>query len=72
VRDHGPGIPEEHRERIFDRFYQVPLAGSSAGMGLGLFVSRQIVELHGGRIRVVSAKRGGARFVVSLPLPAER
>ena len=68
VRDRGPGIPEGHRARIFDRFYQVPLAGASAGMGLGLYLSRQIVEQHGGRLRVAAARGGGARFVVSLPL----
>ena len=67
VRDHGPGVPEEHRKRIFDRFYQVPLAGATAGMGLGLYLSRQIVEQHGGRIRVGAARGGGARFVVTLP-----
>ena len=70
VRDHGPGIPEAHRERVFDRFYQVPLAGASAGMGLGLYVARQIVELHGGRIRVGAPKGGGARLAVTLPLSA--
>jgi signal transduction histidine kinase len=72
VRDQGPGIPEEHRERVFDRFYQVPLAGASAGMGLGLFVARQVAELHGGRIRVGAPKGGGARFVVTLPLKAPK
>ena len=70
VRDNGPGIPGAHRERVFDRFYQVPLAGASAGMGLGLYVARQIVELHGGRIRVGAPKGGGARFVFTLPLSA--
>lgn len=68
VRDRGPGVPETHRARIFDRFYQVPLAGATAGMGLGLYLARQIVEQHGGRIRVGAAKGGGARFVVSLPV----
>jgi PAS domain S-box-containing protein len=69
VRDHGAGIPPELRERIFERFYQAGASSShSAGMGLGLYVSRQIVELHGGRIWAEAADGGGARFVIALPL----
>jgi PAS domain S-box-containing protein len=68
VRDHGPGIRPEYREHIFERFYQ---AGEDpehvAGMGLGLFISRQIVELHGGSIGAQFPDDGGARFVVTLP-----
>src|SRR4029450_6797495 len=48
VRDHGIGIPPEHRDRIFEQFYQAHAGGSAAGMGLGLYISRQIAELHGG------------------------
>ncbi|HEY2592899.1 MAG TPA: ATP-binding protein, partial [Chloroflexota bacterium] len=69
VRDHGAGIPAELRERIFERFYQAGTSSShSAGMGLGLYVSRQIVELHGGRIWAEAADGGGAQFVIALPL----
>jgi signal transduction histidine kinase len=69
VRDRGMGIPSEQRERIFERFYQTQsVASPHAGMGLGLYISRQILELHGGRIWVDSPDDGGARFVLSLPL----
>ncbi|HKC75300.1 MAG TPA: GAF domain-containing protein, partial [Chloroflexota bacterium] len=47
VRDHGLGIPPEHREHIFDRFYQAHARSHRSGMGLGLYISRQIVDLHG-------------------------
>ena len=59
VRDHGLGIPLEKRERIFDRYYQAH-GTSHSGMGLGLYVSRQIVELHGGEIRAEFPTDGGA------------
>ena len=68
VRDYGPGVPEVERERIFDRFYQTRRDDEHhGGLGLGLYISRQIVELHGGEIRVEAPAGGGARFVVSLP-----
>ncbi len=73
VRDFGPGVPDESRARIFERFYQAHSGRPGAatrfvpGMGLGLFISRQIVELHRGRIWVEAPEDGGARFVVSLP-----
>jgi PAS domain S-box-containing protein len=68
VRDRGPGIPPEHRQRIFERFYQAR-AGQAAGLGLGLglYVSRQIVALHGGQIEASFPIEGGTEFVVSLP-----
>jgi signal transduction histidine kinase len=72
VRDHGPGIPVEHQGRVFDRFYQVHTKSSAGGMGLGLFISRQIVEQHGGRIVVESPIDGGTRFVVTLPIDVVR
>jgi signal transduction histidine kinase len=67
VRDHGPGIPTTELNRIFDRFYQAGSSGLRGGLGLGLYISRQIVALHGGEIRVESAPDGGTRFVVTLP-----
>ena len=67
VRDHGAGVPPERRERLFDRFYQAPGAGTLGGLGLGLFISREIVEQHGGQIRAEFPDDGGARFVVRLP-----
>jgi signal transduction histidine kinase len=70
VRDHGVGVQTEHRAHIFDRFYQAHAGGpltSMAGMGLGLYISRQIVELHGGNIHAEFPDDGGTRFVVTLP-----
>jgi signal transduction histidine kinase len=74
VRDHGVGVPVEHRGHIFDRFYQAHAGGpltSMAGMGLGLYISRQIVELHGGSIDAEFPDDGGTRLVVSLPVISE-
>ena len=67
VRDCGPGIPPEHRQQIFERFYQAHGEGHVGGLGLGLYISRQIVALHGGRIDVECPPEGGTRFVVTLP-----
>ena len=68
VRDRGPGISVEHREHIFERFYQAGAdAEHAAGMGLGLFISHEIVELHGGSIHAEFPPDGGAIFVVTLP-----
>ncbi len=66
VTDHGIGIPPEHRARIFERFYQVQ-NGSIQGLGLGLFITRQIVEQHGGSIHAEFPPESGTRFVVRLP-----
>jgi PAS domain S-box-containing protein/excisionase family DNA binding protein len=68
VRDHGLGIPPENREQIFERFFQAHGNGHRSGLGLGLYVSRQITELHGGEIRAEFPPDGGTRFVVRLPL----
>jgi PAS domain S-box-containing protein len=67
VQDHGPGIPEDDQRRIFQRFERaVPHTGIT-GLGLGLYISRQIVELHGGKIRVESSPNHGSNFIVELP-----
>ncbi len=68
VTDHGIGIPADRRELIFERFYQAHGTGYLGGMGLGLYISRQIVELHNGQIRAEFPAEGGTRFIVSLPL----
>jgi excisionase family DNA binding protein len=68
VRDHGLGIPRERRAHIFERFYQAHMGGHRSGLGLGLYISRQIVELHGGQIRVEFPPDGGTRFIVRMPL----
>jgi two-component system, chemotaxis family, CheB/CheR fusion protein len=74
VSDSGQGISAEALPRIFERFRQSePLAGGAkAGLGLGLAVSKQLVELHGGRVSARSPGKGrGATFIVSLPLASE-
>lgn len=67
VADQGLGIPRQQRANIFDRFYQAHEQDHRSGMGLGLYVSRQIVELHGGEIRAEFPESGGSRFVIGLP-----
>lgn len=64
VRDQGPGVPAEHRAHVFDRFWR---SGSRRGAGLGLTISRGIVEAHGGRIWLSDSTTSGAEFLFSLP-----
>jgi signal transduction histidine kinase len=68
VRDHGPGIPPGDLERIFERFERATAMGNQGGLGLGLYVSREIVHAHGGSIAGHSLADGGACFTVRLPL----
>jgi signal transduction histidine kinase len=67
VRDRGPGIPPGERQRVFERFHQAHIQRHFGGMGLGLYISREIVELHGGTIAAEEPEGGGTRFVVRLP-----
>lgn len=68
VDDHGPGVPAELRERIFEPFYRLPGASErEGGVGLGLSLVRTIVERHHGTVRCEDRPGGGARFVVKLP-----
>jgi two-component system, OmpR family, sensor histidine kinase MprB len=60
VRDHGPGIAEEDREHVFDRFYRSTAARSMPGSGLGLAIVREVAEAHGGTVTAEEAPGGGA------------
>jgi signal transduction histidine kinase len=64
VADRGPGVPESVRRRVFDPFFST----KTRGTGLGLAVSKQIVEEHQGRIRLLNRRGGGTRVVIELPL----
>ena len=75
VADSGGGIDDALLPSIFDRFTQgeTPAARETGGLGLGLAISRQIIELHGGTVRAASAGRGrGSVFTIELPRPPER
>lgn len=70
IQDFGIGIPVEHQERIFERFYRVSDDSSNTfpGLGMGLFISKNIVERHGGQLWVESQESEGSTFFVSLPI----
>ena len=69
VSDTGPGIPEEYRDRIFERFGQVPgQHRREQGYGLGLTYCRLAIEAHGGRIWVEPGSGGGSVFSITLPI----
>ena len=74
VDDDGPGIPEDQRDRVFERFVRLDEARArdAGGSGLGLAIVKEIVTAHGGTVTVSSAAGlGGARFVVRLPAAAD-
>jgi len=69
VKDEGPGIPAEHRDKIWKRFYQAdPSRSSAEGAGLGLAIVRQIAQLHGGRMTLESEEGKGSLFTLHVPL----
>jgi two-component system sensor histidine kinase ChvG len=69
VEDEGPGIPPEHRERIFDRFFTSRPAGNGEPHdGLGLAIVRALVEGYGGSVAASEKPGGGARLTVRLPV----
>jgi two-component system phosphate regulon sensor histidine kinase PhoR len=72
VIDTGIGIPEDDMPRIFERFYKVDKARNSEGFGLGLAISKHIVESHGGRIWVESIEGKGSSFHFTLPLSTQK
>ena len=69
VADRGPGIPAEEQDRLFDRYYRTRqgMDSGAVGSGLGLYIVRQIAELHGGRATVASSPGHGATFRLRLP-----
>lgn len=68
VSDHGPGVPEACRERIFEPFFRLPGASErDGGVGLGLALVKSIVQRHGGTVQCTSRQGGGANFEVLLP-----
>ena len=71
VSDQGIGIPSASLDRIFQRFYRAPNAdaSNSSGMGVGLYVVKEIVALHGGTIEVASTEGQGSTFTIRLPIP---
>src|SRR5262249_35279191 len=69
VRDFGPGIAEEERERVFEPFVRGERQrdGAIAGLGLGLHLARTLTRAQGGELTCEAGEGGGARFVVTLP-----
>lgn len=68
--DQGPGIPDDARERIFDKFYRVP-GTPTGGTGLGLSIVKSIVEAHKGTVSFAPSPLGGARFTITLPVEGD-
>jgi signal transduction histidine kinase len=66
--DLGPGIPSEHIPYLFERFYRVPGQRGKTGTGLGLFICKQIVQAHNGRISITTAPGKGTAFRIELPV----
>jgi signal transduction histidine kinase len=69
VADHGIGISAEHLEKIFERFERVEIEPGVSGLGLGLYISKNIVQSHRGQISVESEPGKGTKFTVKLPCP---
>ncbi|MDR3578935.1 MAG: sensor histidine kinase KdpD [Oryzomonas sp.] len=68
IADRGPGVPEKDLQRVFDKFYRIPVPEGAGGTGLGLSICKGIVEAHGGTIRAENRPGGGLKIVIHLPL----
>jgi hypothetical protein len=68
IEDRGPGIPEDALHRIFERFERAASSPQYGGMGIGLYVAREVVLAHGGTIEAVNRTEGGAVLVIRLPI----
>ncbi len=67
IRDMGPGIPAEYHTQVFQEFQRLPMAGNSAGAGLGLAIAKRLIDAHGGTIWIESGSNQGAIFSFLLP-----
>jgi len=71
IEDFGIGIEEEHIDKLFDRFYRINIENRFQGLGLGLFISSEIIKRHGGSISIASEPGKGSVFTFQLPVTAE-
>jgi len=67
VSDTGPGIPKEHLEKIFNKYYRSAKTAGVKGTGLGLAIVKEVADVHGGRVEVVCPEGGGCTFKIFLP-----
>lgn len=68
VIDSGRGIPEELQKKIFEPFERVDVKQSISGLGLGLYITKEVIQAHKGRISVISRQKKGSKFVIEIPL----
>lgn len=68
VEDQGPGIPVEHRDRVFERFWQASRSRTASNAGLGLAIARSIAQSHGGSLTAQAGREGGCRMELLLPV----
>jgi len=68
IADHGPGLPPENPNRVFEKFYRGPAAKNRRGIGLGLAICQGIIHAHGGTISAINRAGGGAVFRMTLPI----